>query len=294
MEEPSEDREVAAAGAVGTDQQPAKRARSSKRKRTKKKPVIQFGKLADPAPEGLPREAVESFLSQVELQLKLARTLVEFYPNPGDAVVVHRLLHSRIIELAKLADLCIADWTSFEDDQQSTWKQQTLLDDVSFDSKPKREGKQTCRWNEQENAMFNRALELVDIFKRGATKLIKNYVPTKSSTQIRDRLRRVRKARWKQEEDAIRGIDPAPSTNDPRGKDEDDDDDDDNSSGDDDEDDDEGGGSSSGSEDDDDDDDDDGGDDDGGGLGQSAPKVAAASSSSAALNEDSSSTNPPA
>ena len=157
---------------------------------TIKKQRSNFGVLANPAPEGIPREAVECFIKQVTLQLELAKTLAQT-SKFEDALKIHRMLHDRIKELSALGDFCIAQWTDYEDDEKRTaW----MADAEATYSESRLTAHVSCRWTPEENALFEEAIKNIDISKRCAATLIAKAVPSKTVPQIRERLRRAKKS----------------------------------------------------------------------------------------------------
>jgi hypothetical protein len=171
-----------------------------------KKKSHMLGKLANPPPEGLPREAVESFLTQVQHQLDLAKTLVDTNMSFDDAITIHRIIHDRLKELSDLGDLCIADWQGDSEEDlevKRTWLKQSDLKNVSIqDQLNGKEGSGT-RWTAEESSLFNLAVTQINPNQRGAAKEIGKMVTTKTYIQIRDRLRRYKLQEMKKNEESL-------------------------------------------------------------------------------------------
>lgn len=162
-------------------------------------PAALRGQFMDPAPTDLPRESVEVFLKQVDIQLKLTKSLADNVCLE-DALKLQRLIHDRVKELSHLGDACIATWTTYghqldgmdeeEVARRKIWMQDSTLSAPMADETLKET--QLSRWTQEEVDLFNLALAGVDLTKRGYPEEIRKIVKTRTVVQIRERLRRIK------------------------------------------------------------------------------------------------------
>lgn len=152
----------------------------------------------DPAPTDLPREAVETFLKQVDVQLDLTRSLADNVCL-DDALKLQRLIHDRVKELSHLGDACIATWTTYAGEQdmapEEIEKRKIWMADSELSAPVEEETlkeTQLSRWTQEEVDLFNLALAGVDLNKRGYPEEIRKIVKTRTVVQIRERLRRIK------------------------------------------------------------------------------------------------------